>query len=370
MIDMLEFLDNIFRYGAVALFLWIGGILLYNACGRIQARIGAYAAFSTALYLIYSDQSFWQVFGEYAKFLVPFGVLTTGLIWLFCVSLFDDDLKLRPVHYLVPSAFFISGIPFVLGLSEHPSLGDGVVHKLIAVGKIFVIGHVIFVAWKGRDIDLIERRRKFRLLFVSIVVVISLIILLVEAAFSAHEIGAELKLLQAIAFLIVSVGILSRISLIEAEALFMPSPKILKAPVRSPPELCRPEDENNLAVLTKLMADEIYKEPGLTTAMLAEKARMPEHRMRHLINKHMGYRNFADYLNYHRVEDAKRRLSDIDERHIPVLTIAMETGYLSLGPFNRAFKERTGLTPTAYRKNSLLDMPLRAEGGDKAIYVK
>lgn len=42
-----------------------------------------------------------------------------------------------------------------------------------------------------------------------------------------------------------------------------------------------------------------------------------------------------------------------DNRNTPVLTLAMELGYGSLGPFNRAFKERTGLTPTEFRTQSL-----------------
>jgi AraC-like DNA-binding protein len=35
-----------------------------------------------------------------------------------------------------------------------------------------------------------------------------------------------------------------------------------------------------------------------------------------------------------------------------VLTIALEVGYGSIGPFNRAFKERFGVTPTEYRRQN------------------
>jgi len=35
------------------------------------------------------------------------------------------------------------------------------------------------------------------------------------------------------------------------------------------------------------------------------------------------------------------------------LTIAMDLGYGSLGPFNRAFKTITGLTPSEFRRNSV-----------------
>ncbi len=35
---------------------------------------------------------------------------------------------------------------------------------------------------------------------------------------------------------------------------------------------------------------------------------------------------------------------------MPVLTIALDTGFGSIGPFNRAFKAHTGMTPTEYRR--------------------
>jgi AraC-like DNA-binding protein len=40
------------------------------------------------------------------------------------------------------------------------------------------------------------------------------------------------------------------------------------------------------------------------------------------------------------------RLSRLEEAHLPVLTIALDCGYGSIGPFNRAFKTRFGVTPT------------------------
>ena len=37
---------------------------------------------------------------------------------------------------------------------------------------------------------------------------------------------------------------------------------------------------------------------------------------------------------------------------VPVITIAMDAGFQSLGPFNRAFKATTGVTPTEYRRRN------------------
>ncbi len=38
---------------------------------------------------------------------------------------------------------------------------------------------------------------------------------------------------------------------------------------------------------------------------------------------------------------------------MPILTIALDAGFGSIGPFNRAFKAHTGLTPTEYRRGHL-----------------
>ena len=44
-----------------------------------------------------------------------------------------------------------------------------------------------------------------------------------------------------------------------------------------------------------------------------------------------------------------RRWSIPTQAGVPILTIALDFGFQSLGPFNRAFKADTGLTPTEFR---------------------
>ena len=40
---------------------------------------------------------------------------------------------------------------------------------------------------------------------------------------------------------------------------------------------------------------------------------------------------------------------------IAVLSIALDVGFGSIGPFNRAFKAETGLTPTEFRQKALAE---------------
>ncbi|WP_139094379.1 helix-turn-helix domain-containing protein, partial [Acinetobacter baumannii] len=64
-------------------------------------------------------------------------------------------------------------------------------------------------------------------------------------------------------------------------------------------------------------------------------------------------RNFNAFLNRYRSEEAKAALSDPSQRDVAVLTIAMDSGFQSIGPFNRAFKAESGLTPTEFRREAL-----------------
>jgi AraC-like DNA-binding protein len=103
--------------------------------------------------------------------------------------------------------------------------------------------------------------------------------------------------------------------------------------------------------LELLMTEEcIYRQEGLTIAALAFRLSVPEERLRRAINEGLGYRNFNAFINHYRLEDAKTALSDPSQHDVPVLTIAMDAGFQSLGPFNRAFKADTGMTPTEHRR--------------------
>ena len=67
----------------------------------------------------------------------------------------------------------------------------------------------------------------------------------------------------------------------------------------------------------------------------------------------MGYRNFNAYIARWRLSEAREALSDPAQAEVPISTIAIDSGFQSLAPFNRAFKAETGMTPTEFRLKSL-----------------
>ena len=83
----------------------------------------------------------------------------------------------------------------------------------------------------------------------------------------------------------------------------------------------------------RLMGDErIYRHDNVTIGTLATKLAIPEYRLRRLINQRLGYRNFNVFLNEHRIAEAKAALADPSQAEVPVITIAMDAGFQSLGP--------------------------------------
>lgn len=108
--------------------------------------------------------------------------------------------------------------------------------------------------------------------------------------------------------------------------------------------------------LESLMSrNEVWKEEGLTIASLALRAHIPETQLRRLINDCLGYRNFPAYVNAHRIAAAKTRLADPGEARVSISTIAYDIGFASLGPFNRAFREEAGVSPSEWRRKMLED---------------
>jgi AraC-like DNA-binding protein len=58
------------------------------------------------------------------------------------------------------------------------------------------------------------------------------------------------------------------------------------------------------------------------------------------------------FVNQWRLAEAKAALADPAQSATPISTIALDAGFGSLGPFNRAFKADTGLTPQNTARSS------------------
>lgn len=102
-----------------------------------------------------------------------------------------------------------------------------------------------------------------------------------------------------------------------------------------------------VTTLGELMNEGYYRTERLTIKALAQKLELPEYKTRALINQNLGYRNFNEYINHLRIDEAAQRL--IKEPDTPVLNISLDVGYRTLSSFNRAFKDQMECSPSEYR---------------------
>lgn len=297
---------------------------------------------------------------------------SAAVFWMMSRAWFDDHFRIRRWHFAamaVLSAMFLRQylwpefVTDVFGITAPEVVREfrDVVPRLISVG--FVLAALIQAQF-GREDDLIEARRRFRDRLVIIV-----------GAYMVGVAGVELYLLgkpPSLVFEVVNLFCINVMLLVimtygmrMRDGLFAEprvpvdttGAQIIPGATPDAPQAdmgAKPPDPQEEALLADLRhfieADAGYREPGLTIAALAETLKVPEYRLRRAINGRLGHRNFSDFLNGHRVADACRQLRDPDKARLPVLTIALDVGFNSLGPFNRAFKAITGTTPMAWRQ--------------------
>lgn len=103
--------------------------------------------------------------------------------------------------------------------------------------------------------------------------------------------------------------------------------------------------------LDLLMKQGFYRTEHLTLKALASKLELPEYKTRALINQELGYRNFNDFINQLRIEEAAQHL--LEQPDCPVLNISLDVGYRTLSSFNRAFKDIKKMSPSEYRQMQL-----------------
>lgn len=101
-------------------------------------------------------------------------------------------------------------------------------------------------------------------------------------------------------------------------------------------------------VVQALEQDALYRDADLTLDRLAAHVGLTPNAVSQAINAGLG-QSFADLVNGYRLADVQRRLVGPDDGRATLLTMALDAGFNSKSTFNRVFKERTGLTPRAYR---------------------
>jgi AraC-like DNA-binding protein len=345
---MSPLLDALIRGIAVGALLVIG-LAVWNSAVSRHARIATGMAMLSLAAWVICEGPLWAAIGRpYPVLVLSFPV--GGFFWLFVAAVFEDR-PITPMRLLAVAAPLITGA--AMNLTQGTlSTAIWIAHNVLGGALVLHAGFIIVRGWRG---DLIESRRRLR----GLVFAAAALYGMIEVALSLSSrfgSGAPLRAFLvsgpwgglAMAFLaLVSAGLL----LSGRPSLFGPS----RRTEARPDARGEVADRQLLGKLEGFMAEGGWKTEGLTIGAVAQTLATPEHRLRRLINRKLGHRNFADFVNGHRIEAAKRRLADPGDARTTVAAIAFDLGYGSLGPFNRAFRAATGATPTEWRRQALAE---------------
>lgn len=274
---------------------------------------------------------------------------TPLLLWVFAHLLFDRPLNRWAI---AGGLIILFGCWIGFGLAgpipNRLGLWCAIIQRLTSLALTI---HAILIAYRERGDDLIEKRRRLRVGFVIVVGVLAVMVLVVEMIFGFEHTSVRVTLPQAIAILMATMAMGAALLQSDPDLLFDPS-----APAEPPPApTLSPSEQVLKQKLDAIMAGGIHRETGLTIGLLAQRLSVPEHRLRALINQRLGFRNFSAFLNHHRISEAKAMLADPAHVDLPILTIAMDLGYGSLAPFNRAFRQDVGQAPSDYRRSAFAE---------------
>jgi AraC-like DNA-binding protein len=354
-------LDLALRAGVITLLLLVAALLWRDRAQSLAARLGTFFAIGVAAYVAHSIPGFaapprgWQA---------PLLALSGGnavVFWIFARALFDDEFRLHWGHavawcVLAAAALLNCYLLAPLQAQDRVPLGTALTLATL-VFAVLAVGQTL-ATWRA---DLVERRRRLRLVIVGGGAGYTVVVTIARLAVQQGSAPALASLADAAGLAAIVLLIVWRLVHVPRSSLFKeevraPSLPVERADASPPPadagaEPADAADAEALARLERLMTlNRIYRQENLSIGVLAAEVKVPEYKLRRLINQRLGHRNFNVFLNGYRLAEARQLLADPAQAELPVLTIAMDVGFQSIGPFNRAFKTGTGVTPSEFRR--------------------
>ena len=95
--------------------------------------------------------------------------------------------------------------------------------------------------------------------------------------------------------------------------------------------------------------NQVYLDEDLRMADLAKELLITPNQLSRILNEQYG-KSFSEFINQHRIEDAKKLL--LSDKDKSIVTIAYEVGFNTRVTFNTQFSKFAGQTPKEFRENN------------------
>lgn len=347
---LLEQVDQMARGGSLALLSLWSWILIRDHWRDVPARLAVAMNVAIGCYLIIT--SGWHDRPMIAGLAFALGAgATPGLFWLFAKAWFNDERAVSPLSVLLVAVSVLNTLVVQLTFPT-----GGIVNLISStLFRVFMLAFAaaaLWEVWRSREGDLVERRRRIRPVLVCVVALYVIVIAFVEVAGPAGLPPGSLKQLVGSLSVLAVFGLTAAMLRMRQADLFGAAPATARA-AKPTPGL--QEDAIVRRLLALMEAEKPHRDETLSIARLASLLGEQEYRLRRTINGQLGHRNFSAFLNGYRLAEVKAALADPAQKDVPIITIALDAGFGSLGPFNRAFREAEGMTPSEFRARALAD---------------
>jgi AraC-like DNA-binding protein len=259
--------------------------------------------------------------------------------WLFALSLYQRNFKIAVPHIIVGTLYVLPIYYIRLSAMNIMPAYPVWLITIVSIMSLALTGHLIYVIMRERGDDLVEKRRLSRLYFVIIIIFVTIVAAVSEIFGSSLTVDKTTVKIASIWPAIVW-GCYWMLKFNDQAIRF-------KATAENTINQRDRELKHKLDDIIK--TQQAFKEADLTIIMLSKRIGVTQHRLRAFINQTLGYDNFSAYLNEYRIEAVKKALELPENVKTPIITIALDNGFRSLSPFNRAFRLMEDTTPSEYR---------------------
>ncbi|MEO1475561.1 MAG: AraC family transcriptional regulator [Pseudomonadota bacterium] len=292
--------------------------------------------------------------GPVSALLVLLGGATCGWSWLFGRALFSPPSAYSPRWPLVIVGLLVATTAFLqligAGVTETGLVADAVrmAANINDLASSTVLMLVLIEALGVNLAAFSDKERRFRVVFsATYAVMVAIAVLWVGGAGEgslAARLGDDIR---AFASLFAVLGATACLYYRERN----PLPKVEGKPRQ---KRVVPSDEEAALgdrILGLMRERAVFADPDLKVADLARQLNAQDYKVTRAITGPLGFSNFNQMVNHFRIERAKQMLRDPSFDDQSILSIAMECGFGSIGPFNRAFKSAVETTPGRFRRD-------------------
>jgi len=306
--------------------------------------------------ILLTNQLFLDILPKYS---CSYGFLYGPLLFLYVKFHFRKDLNFKPIYFLHFAPFtaiiFLTAIDFRVCNSAM---------FLVLILVMFIYGLLSFkeiIYYKKVILQVSSSSNNSETKWVKTILLLQIVILILNFLhLQLNEIilfGFEFTLEP-----LVQVGILVLVNVMIYQGLKNPQffQKISETDLviaeinqsKEKPNKLNIGELNPLAIeLEEYMSQyKPYLNSELDLDTLAKALKVHPKTLSQAINQILGS-NFSEYINSYRIEEAKLLLQNNTDNQITIMEIMYDVGFNSRSVFNTAFKNKTGVTPSQYKKN-------------------